>query len=93
LQDYLMYNSCSSKVHSKSAVNTQHVASWIWLLQFAYNPPLASLVVLVKNYHHTAFDFRWGHHPFKVTRWDRYPYAVPDLITLVPKPVGNSDSE
>ena len=26
LQDYLMYNSCSSKVHSESAVNTQHVA-------------------------------------------------------------------
>jgi hypothetical protein len=26
LQDYLMYNSSSSKVHSKSAVNTQYVA-------------------------------------------------------------------
>ena len=26
LQDYLRYNSCSSKVHSKSAVNTQYVA-------------------------------------------------------------------
>jgi len=26
LQDYLMYNSSSSKVHSKSAVNTQHGA-------------------------------------------------------------------
>jgi hypothetical protein len=26
LQDCLMYNRCSSKVHSKSAVNTQYVA-------------------------------------------------------------------
>lgn len=26
---------------------------------------------------YTAFDFRWGHQPFKLTRRDRYPYAVP----------------
>ena len=26
---------------------------------------------------YVALDFWWGHHPFKVTRGDRNPYATP----------------
>ena len=30
-----------------------------------------------------ALDFWWGHHPFKVTRRDRNPYAVPSFMGQV----------
>lgn len=29
---------------------------------------------------YVALDFWWGHHPFKVTRRDRNPYATPEQI-------------
>ena len=34
-----------------------------------------------------------GHMPFTYVRRVRFPYRVPDLITLVTKPVGNLTSE
>ena len=46
-------------------------------------------MVLVKNYHHALFVYRLGHAVFIRIRGVRFSYSVPDLITLVPKPVGN----
>jgi hypothetical protein len=64
------------------------------MLQIAYTPPMqAGLVVPDKNYHYARFVYRLGHCPFTAGRGVRFSYRVPDLITLVTKPVGNSDSE
>ena len=64
------------------------------MLQIAYTPPMqAGLVVPDKNYHYALFVYRLGHAVFIRIRGVRFSYSVPDLITLVTKPVGNSDSE
>ena len=31
-------------------------------------------------FYYVALDFWWGHHPFKVTRRDRNPYATPSFV-------------
>ena len=33
-------------------------------------------------FYYVALDFWWGHHPFKVTRRDRNPYATPINATV-----------
>ena len=89
-----MYNSSSSKVHYKSTVDTEHVAvNGLIVATRLQSPMQASLVVLDKNYHHARFVYRLGHCPFTAGRGVRFSYRVPDLITLVTKPVGNSASE
>ena len=41
-----------------------------------------------KKYMHDS-SIGLGHRPFTAGRGVRFPYRVPDLITLVTKPVGN----
>ena len=89
LQDYLRYNSCSSKVLSESWLRNQAWGNVVWLLQFAYNLPYASLVVLVKNYHHARFVYRLGHCPFTAGRRGSIPPSSTRFNYIgLPKPVG-----
>ena len=86
-----------SKVLSKSTVNTVHEAmvlmeEYPWQTLNSQNSS-ALLVSTLRNQHHTRFVYRLGHQVFNLRRGVQLPYRVPDLITLVTKPVGNSDSE
>ena len=46
----------------------------------------------LKQSHFALFVYRLGHAVFIRIRGVRFSYSVPDLITLVPKPVGNITS-
>ena len=51
------------------------------------------LQTIKKNQHFTRFVYRLGQWVFSPLRGVRFPYRVPDLIALVTKPVGDSDSD